>query len=244
MREMLALQPRFHRREGRRALGFVVIRASGRPTISCCCAPLRGRGSGDRGLVDGTAATPRDEGTTGCHNTGCGARRRAPRRRRPRNRRRRAPRQKPERRDAVAAGVCRVGSNLDDQSAEVRTGSRGSRPARIAPVLRSGLWCSAPLARRTSRFVNAVAGLLTTLNRWRCSANCGRSSGLGGRATGTLGSAPDRSRPLAARRPVLRFRRSALPHRLHQRNSYNPLAEIAPELWCGTAGTYALGRSW
>ncbi len=94
MREMLALQPRFHRREGRRALGFV---AHPRFRAAYDFLLLRAAAGGeDPAIADWWTELqqlPRDEqerrvAATPAAEPGVAG---APRRRRPRNRRRRAP---------------------------------------------------------------------------------------------------------------------------------------------------------
>ena len=66
MRELLALQPRFQRREGRRALAFLGHPRSARPMTSCCCGP-RPAGRIPRSRTGGPSCRH-------CHRTNsCGA---------------------------------------------------------------------------------------------------------------------------------------------------------------------------
>ena len=173
MRELLALQPRFHRREGRRALGFLghprfraaydffVLRAEAGgedPAIARWWTEIqalppeqqRERVGSAGGEARAASRNPVRAGVAGGGAAAVAHRPLLPR----------AERDRMAWRPAYVA----LGSNLSDPRRQVENAfeALASLPdARL--IARSGLWRSAPLGPQDQpEFVNAAAGLLTT----------------------------------------------------------------------------------
>ena len=170
MRELVALQPRFERRDGRRALRLLDhprFRAAYDFLLSAC----RGRRdrSGARAVVDGHS--DRASPTSGSRAVEQAAPPSPAPRRRHRRRRRRRRRPQRERRRVVSARALDAGVRRD--SAAISTIRRADRSAHSSDsrlldgcrlVARSRLYRTAPLGPQDQpEFVNAAAGLLTQL---------------------------------------------------------------------------------
>ena len=222
MREMLALQPRFHRREGRRALAFI-----GHPRFRAAYdflvlrAESGGEDPGDRRVVDRDCRNCRSEQQRSASAPTIRSRR-AARRCRPApspSRRPAAPGARRPKADAagcLAARLCRPrqqsGRSAPAGRTRIRRACGSSRHARSC--CRSSLWRSAPMGPQDQpEFINAVAGLLTRRDRAHCSRTLrdARTAHGQGRARGTLGAArrststssDGRRRPLRRTRPAV-----------------------------------------
>ena len=242
MRELLSLQPRFHRREGRRALAFL---AHPRFRAAYDFLLLRAEaGAEDPAIAQWWTEIQTLAAEQQRERVGRGVRRRAGRRARG-----------GAVAGAAAAATGRLRPRLEPGWPGVRPTSRsaatlpirGARSERAFDALagmpgtrlirRSGLWRSQPMGPQDQpEFINAAAGLLTTLAPREF----------------LDGDAGDRAAAWAARQPVERWGPRVidldlvvysdecrdepgltLPHPgLHQRNFVlYPLAEIAAELW-------------
>ena len=171
MRELLALQPRFHRREGRRALGFL---AHPRFRAAYDFLLLRAEAGAEdpaiaRWWTEIQSLPPEQQRErVGARVAAAAAQESGPRRRRRRRGGRGRTRHRlPKAERGAWPGVpptWRSAATCPTRAGRSKTLSRRSRRCRMrGSIARSSLWRSAPLGPQDQpEFVNAAAGLVTT----------------------------------------------------------------------------------